>query len=228
MRITVQLIEAGTGNPIWAERYDRELEDIVAVQDEVTCSIVGVLPGRVQVDVAERASRKRPDNMRAYEFLLKGKAVRDSFSAEDTLLARSLFEKAIELDPRYAKAHAYLADTYFIDLMLGLGTPEGAEVSLHHARQAMNLDSEDIANHDQLGFADACLAGAYANLGRAEEATRALDAFKALRRQEFESRNIPLQVESLAILADGYRPMWRKEDDWALLAGGLVKAGLEA
>jgi TolB-like protein len=153
VRITAQLIEAETGTHIWAERYDRELEDIFAVQDEVTRSIVGVLPGRVQESVAERASRKRTDDMKAYELLLHGKSVRDSFSAEDTARARPLFEKAIELDPGYAKAHAYLADTYFMDLCFGVATADASRMSLHHARKAMALDSSDVANHDQLGFA---------------------------------------------------------------------------
>ena len=85
VRITAQLIDVETGTHIWADRYDRELEDIFAVQDEVTRSIAGVLPGRVQDSVAERASRKRTENMKAYELLLHGKAIRDSFNAEDTL-----------------------------------------------------------------------------------------------------------------------------------------------
>ncbi len=153
VRITAQLIEAETGNHIWAERYDRELEDIFTVQDEVTRSIVGVLPGRVEEAVAERASRKRTDNMKAYELLLKGKSIRDSFSTDGTAKARELFEKAIELDPRYAKAHAYLADTYFMDLFMGVATADAPQRSLHHARTAMELDSSDVANHDQLGFA---------------------------------------------------------------------------
>jgi TolB-like protein len=153
VRITAQLIDAESGNHVWAERYDRELEDIFAVQDEVTRSIVGVLPGRVEEAVAERASRKRTENMKAYELLLKGKSVRDSFNAEDTARARQLFEKAIELDPRYAKAHAYLADTYFIDLFMGVATTDAPQRSLLHARKAMELDSSDVAHHDQLGFA---------------------------------------------------------------------------
>ena len=153
VRITAQLIDAETGTQIWANRYDRELDDIFALQDEVTRTIAGVLPGRVQNSVAERASRKRTENMKAYELLLHGKAVRDSFSAQDTLRARQLFEKAIALDPNYAKAHAYLADTYFMDLCMGVAPENAAKLSLQHARRAMELESGDIANHDQLGFA---------------------------------------------------------------------------
>ena len=67
--------------------------------------------------------------------------------------AIDLYEKAIDIDPNYAKAHAYLADTYFMDLCMGVATADAAQLSLQHARQAMALDSGDIANHDQLGFA---------------------------------------------------------------------------
>ena len=153
VRITAQLSETESGTQIWAERFDRELEDIFALQDEVTRAIVGVLPGRVQTAVAERASRKKTDNMTAYELLLHGKAVRDSFNAEATARARPFFEQAIALDPRYAKAHAYLADTYFMDLTMGIAEDEAPQKSLQHAREAMSLDPRDVANHDQIGFA---------------------------------------------------------------------------
>ena len=122
VRITVQLIDGGTGNHVWAEGYDRELDDIFAVQDEVTQSIVAVLPGRVQGDVVERASRKPTQNMKAYELMLQGEAHRDRLSAEDSLKTRRLCEKAIQLDPRYARAHMYLSDSYILDGWLGLAT----------------------------------------------------------------------------------------------------------
>ena len=153
VRITAQLIEAETGNHVWAERYDRELEDIFAVQDEVTQSIVGVLPGRVQEAVAERASRKPTANMKAYEFMLQAKSIRDSFGAEDTARARRLFEKAIELDPRYARAYMYLADTYLVDILLGIEVADTTQKMVELTRKAASLDSNDIANQEQLGYA---------------------------------------------------------------------------
>ena len=153
VRITAQLIEAETGNHIWAEKYDRELEDIFAVQDEVTQSIVAVLPGRVQDNVAERASRKSPNNIKAYEYMLQAKSFRDSFNAEDTERARGLFEKAIELDPRYSRAYMYLADTYLVDILLGLETADTAQKMVGLTRKGAALDSSDLANQEQLGFA---------------------------------------------------------------------------
>jgi len=319
VRITAQLIEAETGHHVWAERYDRELEDIFAVQDEVTRSIVAVLPGRVQEDVAERASRKPTDNMKAYEFMLQAKSIRDSFGAEDTARARRLFEKAIELDPRYSKAYMYLADTYLVDILLGIETEDAAEMQVQLTRKAASLDSNDLANQEQLGYAyitegmweDAgiqfdktlskivneaeqmlwcgyglmmlgrpeeardivleamrldplhphsydwvlgqayyfakcyedvirvlmgetllnslaygCLVGAYAHLGRIDDARTALESFVTERHREFSSRNIVVEGDTIDTLAGGYRKMWRQEADWDHFADGLRKAGL--
>ena len=152
VRITAQLIDTATGNHIWAERYDRELEDLFAVQDEVTKSIVAVLPGRVQEDVADRAARKPTQNMNAYEFMLQGKAYRDQLSAEGNARARECCEKAIELDPRYARAYMYLSDSYIVDLWLGLLDPASSSLGLQIARQAVALDGQDVYIQDHLGF----------------------------------------------------------------------------
>ena len=106
VRISAQLIEVETGNHIWAERYDRKLEDIFAVQDEVARAIVAVLPGRLEKAVAERGQRKPTDNMKAYEFVLRGKMHWNRLNADDIAEARRLFANAVELDTRYARAHA--------------------------------------------------------------------------------------------------------------------------
>jgi adenylate cyclase len=75
VRVTVQLIDAEQDRHIWAERYDRDLEDIFAVQDEVTTAIVATLPGRVDAATQERAERKRPENMAAHKFVMAGKTL---------------------------------------------------------------------------------------------------------------------------------------------------------
>ena len=152
VRISAQLIDTTTGNHIWAERYDRELEDLFTVQDEVTKSIVAVLPGRVQEDVADRAARKPTQNMKAYEFMLQGKAYRDKLSAEGNARARECCEKAIELDPRYARAYMYLSDSYIVDQWLGLLDPASSGLGLQIARQAVALDGQDVYIQDHLGF----------------------------------------------------------------------------
>ncbi|MEP1209037.1 MAG: CDC27 family protein [Rhizobiaceae bacterium] len=156
VRITAQLIDSDTGNHLWAERYDRQLEDLFAVQDEVTQAIVAVLPGRVQEDVAEQASRKPIANMKAHELMLRAKSLRDSLSAEDNLKARQLLENALQLDPRHARAHMYLADTYVVDRMLGLSDQSGSAESLRLSEIGVKLDPNDVYIQDQLGFAYLC------------------------------------------------------------------------
>ncbi len=156
VRITAQLIESETGNHLWAERYDRELDDIFSVQDDVTQSIVSVLPGRVQDSVADRAYRIPTSNMKAYEYMLQGKHLRDGLNAEDNARARTALEKALKLDPNYARAYMYLADTYVVDLWLGLAEDDASHKSLQLSRKGAGLDNSDVYIQDQLGFALLC------------------------------------------------------------------------
>ncbi|MGE0239629.1 MAG: adenylate/guanylate cyclase domain-containing protein, partial [Parvibaculaceae bacterium] len=107
VRITVQLIDARTDRHIWAERYDRELADIFAMQDEVTASIVATLSGRVEAAAIERVQRSPTTNMRAYEYLLAAKVLHHRSTAEDNAAAQQLIDKALALDPNYAHAHAW-------------------------------------------------------------------------------------------------------------------------
>jgi adenylate cyclase len=109
VRITVQLIDAETDRHIWAERYDRELADIFAIQDEVTGAIVCTLPGRVEAATRDRAARKPTDNMAAYECVLAAKVHHHRSTREDIDKAQRLIDRAIELDPNYAHAHAWRA-----------------------------------------------------------------------------------------------------------------------
>jgi adenylate cyclase len=109
LRITVQLIEAESDRHIWAERYDRNLEDIFALQDEITMAIVAVLPGRVEAAARDRAERKQPENLAAYECVLEAKTLHHRSNREDNARAFQLITRAIELDPNYAHAHAWRA-----------------------------------------------------------------------------------------------------------------------
>jgi adenylate cyclase len=109
IRVTVQLIDAKTDRHIWAERYDRELEDIFAIQDEMTRAIVATLPGRVEAATHDRAKRKPTDNMAAYECVLAAKVLHHRSVREDNAEAQRLLDRAIALDPNYAHAHAWKA-----------------------------------------------------------------------------------------------------------------------
>jgi len=109
VRVTVQLIDAESDRHIWAERYDRDLEDIFAIQDEITSAIVATLPGRMEAAALDRAARKQPGNMAAYECVLEAKVLHHRSKREDNEKAQYLISRAIELDPKYAHAHAWKA-----------------------------------------------------------------------------------------------------------------------
>ena len=109
VRITVQLIDAETDRHVWAERYDRDLADIFAIQDEVTTAIAAILPGRVEAARRDRAERKPTDNMAAYECVLAAKVLHHRSLRESNVEATRLIQRAIDLDPKYAHAHAWKA-----------------------------------------------------------------------------------------------------------------------
>jgi adenylate cyclase len=109
IRVTVQLIDGEADRHIWAERYDRQLEDIFAIQDEMTRAIVATLPGRVEAATHDRAKRKPTDNMVAYECVLAAKVLHHRSTRVDNAEAQRLIDRALALDPSYAHAHAWKA-----------------------------------------------------------------------------------------------------------------------
>lgn len=109
VRVTVQLIDGESDRHVWAERYDRDLEDIFAIQDEITSAIVATLPGRMEADARDRAERKPPGSMAAYECVLEAKTRHHRSNRDDNDKAQELIARAIDLDPKYAHAHAWKA-----------------------------------------------------------------------------------------------------------------------
>ena len=109
IRIAVQLIDATTGQQVWGDRYDRDAVEIFSVQDEVAQKIVSTLVGRVQVTDADRARRKRPSSLEAYECVLRGNALPWDDPA-GAAAATQLFEKAIQIDPGYGMAYGLLSN----------------------------------------------------------------------------------------------------------------------
>ncbi|HEY6381829.1 MAG TPA: adenylate/guanylate cyclase domain-containing protein [Pseudolabrys sp.] len=109
VRVTIQLIDGETETHVWAERYDRKLEDIFAIQDEVTSAIAATLFGRVEAARHDRVQRKRTDNMAAYEYVLTGKVLHHWSTREANSESLRMLNRAIELDPKYAHAHAWKA-----------------------------------------------------------------------------------------------------------------------
>jgi adenylate cyclase len=151
MRITVQLIDTATGHHVWAERFDRNQEELFQVQDQVVRTIVSTLVGRLQAAGTERAKRKPPSSLMAYECLLRGDAL--PFHTEESRSEkRRLFEKAIELDPNYARAHAFLGHMLLYDWYLDMGESDAAlEQALALAEKAVTLDDNDYVCQLALG-----------------------------------------------------------------------------
>ena len=149
VRITVQLIDAETDRHLWAERYDRDLEDIFAIQDEVTTSIVATLPGRVEAAARDRAARLTTDNMAAYECVLTGKVLHHRSNRDDNAKAQRLLERAIELDPNYAHAHAWkacvLGQTWIYNWCES--RPETQARVMESLQTALALDDNDCDVH---------------------------------------------------------------------------------
>jgi TolB-like protein len=143
IRITVQLIDSETGSHIWAEKFDREAMDIFSVQDQVVRTIVSTLVGRVQVSDIERARRKPPSNLAAYEYMLQGNAIAWD-TPEGLAQATRLFERAVEIDPGYGFAHALLAATCYSKWYADFsGSDALLQQAYVQAKRAVELDENE-------------------------------------------------------------------------------------
>jgi TolB-like protein/two-component SAPR family response regulator len=109
VRVNVQLLDGTRGLNLWGRRYDRELEDVFEVQDEITATVVSTLAGRVEATLLARARAAPSERLEAYDFVLRGKDHHHRFTAEDCATCIDMFGRAIEKDPTYAVAHAWLA-----------------------------------------------------------------------------------------------------------------------
>src|SRR5262249_22169981 len=144
IRITAQLIDASTGNHVWADRYDRDLTDVFAVQDEITATIaarLGTSIERVEIDVS---GRKSPSNLGAYDYYLRARALRQNSSGrEEGLKARAFCEKAIEIDPLFAPPYAEITYSYTREVAERWDVPRRQEAitkGLEMAARAIALD----------------------------------------------------------------------------------------
>src|SRR5262245_47694720 len=117
VRINAQLIEAGTGNHLWAERYDRDMRDIFALQDEVAHAIASTVSGRVEAAGRDRAVRLSPTTLRAYDLVLRAKALPPQYTKADNAQVLVCAERAVELDPTSARAHAHAAWCHYFNYM---------------------------------------------------------------------------------------------------------------
>ncbi len=147
IRISVELTDPATGSSIWSERYDRTMDDVFEVQDEIVRKVMVALVGKLEMAGLERAKRKPTDNLNSYEYLLRGRDFHHKFSKEGVLSAIEMLDKSIEADPNNAQAYAWKACS--IGQGIGGGYLEGDEETNFQKLQtsiqkAQELDENDL------------------------------------------------------------------------------------
>ena len=172
VRITAQLIDATSDYHLWAERYDRELQDIFELQDEVTQKIVSALALKLTEGEQRRLRRPPTENLDAYDCYLRGLEYYFRRTQDANLQARTLFEQAIQLDPQFATAYAYLGRTHLTELAFQWSQdPHGLERVFTLGQQAVGLDDSQPTAHETL---------AYAYIGKKQHAEAIAEAHKAV------------------------------------------------
>jgi adenylate cyclase len=199
VRITAQLIDAETDAHLWAEHYDRLLDDIFALQDEITMCVVGAIEPSVRKAEIDRIKRQRPETFSAYDLLLRSQQFVFAGMPAEAAKAIALLEEALKLEPEYSAAHAYLSWCFHSRFGRGGLREEDRLAAVSHAREAIAL-----GNDDATALAIAALVLAYD--GR--EISTALKTFD--RAQELSNSNVFALCWNAAILA------WIGESDLAI------------
>jgi TolB-like protein len=154
IRITAQLIDAITGHHLWAERYDRDLKDVFALQDEITMEILRALEVKLTEGEQARIHRRGTDNIEAYIKTLKAIEYHERFNKDDMMVARRLCSEAITLDPEYARPYRVLSMTHMMEPFYGTGTPpkKSMERALELAKKAVSLDDSHPCGYEGLSY----------------------------------------------------------------------------
>jgi TolB-like protein/Tfp pilus assembly protein PilF len=154
LRVTAQLIDATTGNHLWSERYDRDLKDIFALQDEITLKILAAL--QVKLIHGEQAQMwaKGTENLDAYLKLMQAREYYLQMNMESAALARQMAKEAIALDPEYGDAYSWLGATHMLDVFLGSSKApkESIEKAIQLTKKALALDDSLAVARSRLGF----------------------------------------------------------------------------
>jgi adenylate cyclase len=184
IRITAQLIDALTGNHLWAERYDRNLKDIFAVQDEITKKIITAMQVKLTEGEQAQTFGKGTNNLAAYLKILQARELAGRHNPESNVLARQLAEEAIALDPMYARAYFSLAFTHQMDVWLG--TSKSPKDSME---KAMELIQKAITLDDTYGAAHAFLGWIFSMTGQHDKAVAEGEKAVALNPNSADSHN---------------------------------------
>ena len=242
LRVTAQLVNVADGYQLWSDRYDRELQDVFAIQDEIAGNIVRAL--RVVLSDAEKRAIERAatDNVKAYEYYLRGRQFFHQFRRTGMQFARRMFERAIEVDPDYALAHAGVADCCSFLYMYWDGSKANLEGAESASRKALTLDPERAEAHASRGFA-VSLSRQYDEARQEFETAILLDpklyeahyfyaraCFQegkledAVRHYEDASRARPEDYQALVLMSAPLKALGREDEALAALRRGLEVA----
>jgi len=152
VRITAQLADSTTGAQVWAERYDRTLGDVFALQDEIALAAVGAIEPSLRRAEVERIRRKRPDSLDAYELVLRAQPDVDSGMPDRAAAALPLLRRALALDPAYALAHGLAAMAHHNRFLRAGLKEEDRQASVRHARLALEHGRDDALALTFAGF----------------------------------------------------------------------------
>ena len=153
VRISAQLNDASTGSHLWAERYDRSIADVFAVQDEITEAIVAAIEPQLYAAESFRAQQKPPGSLDAWDLVMRALSHFWRITREDNAAAHALLEKAIAIDPRYGKALGLLATSHIFGAHMGwAGMGTAVPIAERAALAAVEADGEDAWAHHGLGY----------------------------------------------------------------------------
>jgi adenylate cyclase len=225
VRISVQLVDASNGYQLWSERFDREIEDIFAIQDEIARSVLESLGLALTEREEFRFLKPSTTNIEAYELYLRGRKHFHKWTRQNVEFARQMFERAVKIDPEFAAAWAGLANSY-VDLFRWGRKPQDLEAAQRAIEHALKLKPKSAEAHVSAGQAFAIqrrFAEAAAAFERAlEEDPTLFEAYYLYGRAMFESGEIEKAVQ-LFEKAEGARP-----DDYEsapLRAQALIELG---
>jgi len=229
VRLNAQLIDGESNRHIWAERYDRSLEDIFEVQDDLSNTIMNTLIQKIHGSSFDRAIRQPPQNMMAYDHYVYGMALMLGLNKNDFLVAQQEALKVIELDPNYARGHTLLAWTHLYSYFSGWC--EDGELALRQgheaATKAIDCDKNDFLGYSALGFAELFLKNHDRALNAIDIAVRLCpnnaDA-RAMRASILNFTGDPEQALLEARLAIRHNP---NHPDWYLIGPGRALFILE-
>ena len=159
VRITAQFIEAETGGHLWAERFDGALDDVFDLQDQITAGVVAAIEPSARQAEIERAKRKRPDNLDAYDLYLRGLEQSYTYTPAGRSAGLILLEAAIALDPNYAEAHGVAAYCLQQRYLWGGQAPADREAALAHAEAVAAARTDDATALAFAALALSALAG---------------------------------------------------------------------